>query len=403
MYSILNKHLIFEESKLSYYPWLDIIRGLAATLVCFGHIRNAFWVDYSEINIKIWWHVPVYFITGIGHPAVIVFFVLSGFLIGGSILKAGINFKWTFYLQSRIVRLWLVLLPALLFTATCDFLTLHFSPAAFDGIFSQIWNSGPSSKDGFTWQVFLANVFFLQTINFPVFGSNGPLWSLANEFWYYILFPLLFCGFGFVGAYKPLLRLLMLFLSAILLIWLPTEIIFYFLFWLVGVVCARTKKEFSSSVLKILLMVSTGLLLSSLMYSKYPRWQSFLYLNSDICVCVSFSGFLLCLNSVKISRSKNSYLFQILKKFSDFSYSLYLFHFPLVVLLTTLTVTPSKLQPGFFSTFVLISVFFLCVTVAWVNWWIFERNNLMVRSLVIKFCSYISAEFGVIASKLGKH
>lgn len=24
----------------------------------------------------------------------------------------------------------------------------------------------------------------------PIFGSNGPLWSLANEFWYYVLFSL---------------------------------------------------------------------------------------------------------------------------------------------------------------------------------------------------------------------
>lgn len=32
---------------------------------------------------------------------------------------------------------------------------------------------------------------FLQTRFTPVFGSNGPLWSLFNEFWYYVLFPAL--------------------------------------------------------------------------------------------------------------------------------------------------------------------------------------------------------------------
>jgi peptidoglycan/LPS O-acetylase OafA/YrhL len=43
------------------------------------------------------------------------------------------------------------------------------------------------------------NTFFLQTIKLPgmgglrlpAFGSNGPLWSLSNEFWYYLAFPLL--------------------------------------------------------------------------------------------------------------------------------------------------------------------------------------------------------------------
>jgi peptidoglycan/LPS O-acetylase OafA/YrhL len=40
------------------------------------------------------------------------------------------------------------------------------------------------------WPVFFGNLFFLQTIAVPSLGSNGPLWSLSNEFWYYIMFPL---------------------------------------------------------------------------------------------------------------------------------------------------------------------------------------------------------------------
>lgn len=64
-------------------PWLDLFRGVAALMVCFGHIRNAFWVDYGDIQVKAWWHVPAYLVTGFGHQAVIIFFVLSGFLVGG--------------------------------------------------------------------------------------------------------------------------------------------------------------------------------------------------------------------------------------------------------------------------------------------------------------------------------
>ena len=37
---------------------------------------------------------------------------------------------------------------------------------------------------------FLGSMAFLQTIYIPTFGSNGPMWSLSNEFWYYIVFPL---------------------------------------------------------------------------------------------------------------------------------------------------------------------------------------------------------------------
>src|ERR1035441_502485 len=42
-----------------------------------------------------------------------------------------------------------------------------------------------------TLPAFFGNLFFLQSVVSPVFGSNGPLWSLSYEFWYYILFPVL--------------------------------------------------------------------------------------------------------------------------------------------------------------------------------------------------------------------
>ena len=38
--------------------------------------------------------------------------------------------------------------------------------------------------------ILFSNIFFLQGIYTPTFGTDGALWSLANEFWYYLLFPL---------------------------------------------------------------------------------------------------------------------------------------------------------------------------------------------------------------------
>lgn len=63
--------------------WLDLIRGCSALLVCMGHLRNAILVDYAElihpsIAIK-----AIYFITSFGHQAVMIFFVLSGYFVGG--------------------------------------------------------------------------------------------------------------------------------------------------------------------------------------------------------------------------------------------------------------------------------------------------------------------------------
>ena len=71
---------------------LDLVRGVAALAVMLGHLRNLFFVDSYEIRgypnllIKI-----IYLATGFGHEAVMIFFVLSGFLVGGSVFAA----EWT--------------------------------------------------------------------------------------------------------------------------------------------------------------------------------------------------------------------------------------------------------------------------------------------------------------------
>jgi peptidoglycan/LPS O-acetylase OafA/YrhL len=38
--------------------------------------------------------------------------------------------------------------------------------------------------------IFFQNLFFLQVSVADTFGSDSALWSLAYEFWFYILFPL---------------------------------------------------------------------------------------------------------------------------------------------------------------------------------------------------------------------
>ena len=45
-------------------------------------------------------------------------------------------------------------------------------------------------RDTLSLRVFFGNLFFLQTIRVPTLGSDIALWSLAYEFWYYLLFPL---------------------------------------------------------------------------------------------------------------------------------------------------------------------------------------------------------------------
>lgn len=89
---------------------LDALRAFAAFSVLLNHWRDATLIDYSKLNH----HSPLialgYFVTGLGHQWVIVFFVLSGYLVGGSVLGAFARDSWSWraYLLTRLTRLLIV-------------------------------------------------------------------------------------------------------------------------------------------------------------------------------------------------------------------------------------------------------------------------------------------------------
>lgn len=174
---------------------LDLIRGVSALAVLFAHARGFIFVDFAEVVEGSVLTKAFYFATGVHHQAVMVFFVLSGYFVGGSVIEGfrKQRFLVSRYCLARISRLWVALIPALFLTMVLDAIGRGINPEAYLGGFRDIFMSGPepNSVSGFSATAFLGNLAFLQTVEVPVFGSNGPLWSLANEFWYYVLFPLL--------------------------------------------------------------------------------------------------------------------------------------------------------------------------------------------------------------------
>jgi peptidoglycan/LPS O-acetylase OafA/YrhL len=99
---------------------LDAIRGAAALIVTLGHARGLF---FSSLTEKTHFHELT-----IGDEAVMVFFVLSGYLVGGSVLRdmrAG-TWNWSSYLIKRLVRLWVVLVPAVLLGVLIDSIGFHY-------------------------------------------------------------------------------------------------------------------------------------------------------------------------------------------------------------------------------------------------------------------------------------
>lgn len=340
--------------------------------------------DYGEIANRELWQMPFYFATGLGHQAVMVFFVLSGFFVGGSVLRNRQNFSWKNYSIARLSRLWTVLFPALVFTAIVDFCVANISPSTLQGSYYELWNSGPKAGNYDAGIItFLCNVFFLQTVISPVYGTNSPLWSLANEFWYYALFPLLVAAFC---TSKRYLSFAFLIVALTIMLWLPRGLVFDGAIWIFGaaVYWIVSRYSFNSKMLILFAIFATGsLFLASIVDSKFHILSRHLpsFLSNDLLVGISFatfSYFLAIMPAKPIPIVETS-----VRWLSDVSYSLYLFHFPIIILIASIFHRNQQFQPDASSMFFYILWLTLIILSSHCAWWLFERNTDFIRKTLV--------------------
>lgn len=145
--------------------FLDILRVVAAFVVFFGHCAQ-YW---SGEIFQVMKHV--------GHDAVVVFFVLSGYVIAFSALGKARDGKS--YALARLSRLYSVVLPALALTLVLQLVGTALNPHFYATVVRH-----------HDWFRMILSGFFLQEFWMASASpaTNLPLWSLGYEFWYYAIF-----------------------------------------------------------------------------------------------------------------------------------------------------------------------------------------------------------------------
>jgi len=211
---------------------LNMVRGLAAVAVLWDHGRAQFFENFKDGNGYGPLALFVYTSSRFGHTAVMVFFVMSGLLIGSGAVddvRAG-RWSWRDYLSKRLTRLYIVLIPALALTLSLDRVWVAMSggrlPAGAVAISPQY------AAEGATPGVVLGNLCFLQNIYVRTLGANTALWSLSNEFWYYLIFPCLCLAVA--GSGGPRRRLAWGLAGGAMLAFVGRAVALYFLIWLIG-------------------------------------------------------------------------------------------------------------------------------------------------------------------------
>lgn len=317
---------------------LSIIRWVAAFCVLIDHTRHFLLTELSNVlhaNLGI---KAFYFFTGFGHESVMVFFVISGYLVGGLSVK-----KWRSmgdidvrgFCASRISRIYIVLFPSLILCYILDFCGKEY----FDnlGLYTNPNHSiypciagNPSLRHGIG--TFLSNLFMLQGVHFEIFGSNTPLWSLAYEWWYYCLFLLVAIAISnhFSNVARILCALAGLTITAIM----PYQLLFYGIIWCIGLIVSISAKRISiNKGLAICLFFGTLVAMRLLHKTGAVQENYLLTWGKDLWLGISFGVFLLSLNSAKFEIP----FANIHTKLSDFSYTTYLCHFPILFFVATLS------------------------------------------------------------------
>lgn len=318
---------------------LDLVRGLAAVIVLLEHWRNIFFLDYPQLTGHRAVFAPFYLLCAAGNQAVIIFFVLSGYLIGGSVfrmLERG-AWSWKTYLTHRLVRLWIVLVPGLLLCALWDGLGLRMglAPAMYHG--RSVNHMVGDVAANYTLGTFGANLIFLQHIRAAAFGSDGPLWSLAYEFWYYMLFPLGLFAVRARTAVPVRAASAMLFAAAAWLV--GAQVMAMFPIWLFGTALAMLP----APKLKRSARRACGLLYLPIFFALGRRLPLPLLLVEYTLGAATVGLLWVLLSATGACRPGLGARFS--RGLARFSYTLYVVHLPLCVLVAALVLGDARWYP----------------------------------------------------------
>ena len=177
---------------------LDALRGLLAVYVALGHSRWLLWGGHAAwlaSPYQSWEAVPAYASAFLryGREAVMVFFALSGFFIHYRAATPRHLEADDQQVASYYRRRWHRLAPpyffALAVTVACDAIGRRWWPTLYmshtgDGYLDQSF-----AHTGYAIESVVPALLLLPSSRGMDFGSNGPLWSLAYEAIYYVIYP----------------------------------------------------------------------------------------------------------------------------------------------------------------------------------------------------------------------
>lgn len=353
-------------SKPLHFNWIDSLRFFAAFCVLAGHYRGACFETYSLLsadqqNIST---ILFFSITRLPHVAVLIFFVLSGFLVGGKAIERLENhsFKFNDYALDRFVRIMLPLVSALLLIIPVSYYI----------------------NGTVLWDLWFTSLFSLQGVIHP--AISPPLWSLSYEVWFYIIM-------GAVGlifsAQNSGLKIKIGVMLLICSIFVFSQLqLYYLILWIMGAFAYKirpTKPSIFYMILSICLMIISTIAIQCF-DSKIPFASFLLNISNTLIFWEFIFGISSCifiqqiiLRQPKTTISK--FLNRTGTKLAAFSYTLYLTHMIVLEVLLKLGI-PRSPSINLYSISLYILWMGIALVVAYILYLLFEKHTSSCKKLI---------------------
>ena len=194
--------------------------------------------------------------------------------------------------------------------------------------------------EGVTWKLFLSNVFFLQSVRTTTFGSDRVLWSLAAEFWYYMLFPL-----GLLAlrrGTRPGMRLAYAAGFLAIAFFVNRPLIGLFPVWLYGVALARVRPPKAGAAMR---WISVAVYAPCLFLFGMVPWPWHVF-KMDYALGLLTVVFLWIVLSATERVNQRTAVARASRSLAGASYSLYLVHYPFLAFVSVLLGDQGRWTPS---------------------------------------------------------
>jgi len=368
----------------NHWPLLDFLRATAALLVVLAHSRAYYFLNIAYVEQPNAFLKLFYFITGLGHEAVVIFFVLSGFLIGGSLtdsMRRG-SFELPRYLMARFVRIFIVYVPALIITQVVFVLGLLLlrDPGDVPSWIAPIFSRQQLDLGGVSQAICFASG--LQGFSCPSWEQNPVLWSLGFEWALYLFAPAIIQ----LIVWKASLALRLLGLVIVCAIAAtvcrhaePMEALFWFGAWFLGV--GSYHVLLSRRVPLSVGLLGAGLAIAGMVLRHMDAMSQ---MNTDMIIAASVAIAIACRSLVEFPLAPRFFAWA-----AGFSYTLYAIHAPFIYFVVTSfrqAGFPPDIAPSPVPFMELAATISICLVAAYLVSLVTERKTGQVRAALAKMC-----------------